>query len=56
MSGNPCANVFSQAVFDVDRKKGGLTLIETAPGVGVDEIKQKTGAKFAVAEQLGRME
>ncbi|EME44987.1 hypothetical protein DOTSEDRAFT_43419 [Dothistroma septosporum NZE10] len=44
------------AVFDVDRKKGGLTLIETAPGVGVDEIKQKTGAKFEVKEPLGTME
>jgi len=44
------------AVFDVDRKRGGLTLIETAPGVGVDEIKQKTRAKFEVAEPLGRME
>ncbi|KAK4503211.1 hypothetical protein PRZ48_006639 [Zasmidium cellare] len=44
------------AVFDVDRVRGGLTLIETAPGVGVDEIKQKTGAKFAVAEPLGKME
>ncbi|KAF7189385.1 Succinyl-CoA:3-ketoacid coenzyme A transferase 1, mitochondrial [Pseudocercospora fuligena] len=43
-------------VFEVDRKKGGLTLTETAPGVGVDEIKQKTGAKFAVKEPLGKME
>lgn len=50
------ADFFSQAVFDVDRVRGGLTLIETAPGVGVDEIKQKTGAKFAVAEPLGKME
>ncbi|KAK3111506.1 hypothetical protein LTR53_013187 [Teratosphaeriaceae sp. CCFEE 6253] len=44
------------AVFDVDRKKGGLTLIELAPGVEVDEVKQKTGATFEVAESLGRME
>lgn len=43
-------------VFEVDRKKGGLTLTELAPGVGVDEIKQKTGAKFAVKEPLGKME
>ncbi|KAK0941503.1 hypothetical protein LTR29_006882 [Friedmanniomyces endolithicus] len=44
------------AVFDVDRKKGGLTLIELAPGVELDEVKQKTGATFEVAENLGRME
>ncbi|KJX95426.1 succinyl-CoA:3-ketoacid-coenzyme A transferase like protein [Zymoseptoria brevis] len=43
-------------VFEVDRKRGGLTLTELAPGVGVDEIKQKTGAKFAVAEPVGKME
>jgi len=43
-------------VFDVDRKKGGLTLIELAPGVEVDEVKSKTGAKFEIAENLGRME
>lgn len=47
---------FAQCVFEVDRKKGGLTLTELAPGVGVDEIKQKTGAKFAVKEPLGKME
>jgi len=43
-------------VFDVDRKQGGLTLIELAPGVEVDEIKQKTDAEFAIADNLGRME
>jgi 3-oxoacid CoA-transferase len=43
-------------VFNVDRQKGELTLIELAPGVEVDEVKQKTGAKFHVAEPLGRME
>lgn len=45
-----------QCVFDVDRKQGGLTLIELAPGVEVDEIKQKTDAEFAIADNLGRME
>ncbi|KAF2770617.1 beta ketoadipate:succinyl-CoA transferase, TR2 [Teratosphaeria nubilosa] len=44
------------AVFSVDRQKGELTLIELAPDVEVDEVKQKTGAKFHVAENLGRME
>jgi 3-oxoacid CoA-transferase subunit B len=36
-------------VFDVDRKRGGATLTELAPGVTVDEIKAKTEAAFAVA-------
>jgi 3-oxoacid CoA-transferase len=43
-------------VFDVDRKKGELTLIELAPDVELEEVKSKTGAKFHVAENLGRME
>ncbi|WWD19720.1 hypothetical protein CI109_104184 [Kwoniella shandongensis] len=45
------------AVFDVDRtgkNGGGMTLIEAAEGVSVDEIKEKTGASFKVAEPLGR--
>ncbi|KAK5465289.1 hypothetical protein LTS15_001852 [Exophiala xenobiotica] len=43
-------------VFQVDRAMGTLTLTELAPGVTVDEIKEKTDANFAVAENLGKME
>lgn len=42
------------AVFDVDREKGGLTLVEVAEGVEVDEVREKTGCGFKVAEKLGR--
>ncbi len=43
-------------MFQVDREKGELTLTEHAPGVELDEIKQKTGAKFNVSENLKEME
>ncbi|KAF8849812.1 succinyl-CoA:3-ketoacid-coenzyme A transferas-like protein [Acephala macrosclerotiorum] len=43
-------------VFEVDREKGGLTLTELAPGVGVEEVKSKTGAKFKVADDVKSME
>jgi 3-oxoacid CoA-transferase len=33
-----------------------LTLTELAPGVDVEEVKRKTGAKFMIAEKLGSME
>jgi 3-oxoacid CoA-transferase subunit B/3-oxoadipate CoA-transferase beta subunit len=36
-------------VFDVSRGRSPLTLLETAPGVTLDEIRAKTGAKFEVA-------
>lgn len=36
------------AVISVDRKAGGLTLIELAPGVTVDEVVTKTGAPLAI--------
>ncbi len=35
-------------VISVDRRQGGLTLIETAPGVAVEEIVAKTDAPLAV--------
>jgi 3-oxoacid CoA-transferase subunit B len=37
------------AVFTIDKKKGGMTLIERAPGVSLDELKSKTGADYTVA-------
>ena len=35
-------------VFAIDKAKGGASLIETAPGIGVDEIKSKTEAAFEI--------
>jgi 3-oxoacid CoA-transferase subunit B len=37
------------AVFAIDKKQGGMTLLERAPGVSLDEVKEKTEASFAVA-------
>lgn len=44
------------AVFEVDRVNGGLTLTEKTKGVSVEEIREKTDAKFEVAEKVGEME
>ncbi|EXJ90491.1 succinyl-CoA:3-ketoacid-coenzyme A transferase [Capronia coronata CBS 617.96] len=45
------------AVFQVDRTGGkGLLLTETAEGVSVDMVREKTSAKFIVAEDLGTMD
>ncbi|KAF6825157.1 coenzyme a [Colletotrichum plurivorum] len=43
-------------VFEVDRKNGGLTLTEVAPGVDVEEVRSKTDASFEVAKDLKTME
>ncbi|KAJ4392435.1 hypothetical protein N0V85_007057 [Neurospora sp. IMI 360204] len=43
-------------VFEVDRKKGMLTLTEIAPGVDVEEVKSKTDAAFSVSDNLRTME
>ncbi|KAK1985280.1 coenzyme A transferase [Colletotrichum cereale] len=43
-------------VFEVDRKNGGLTLTEVAPGVDVEEVRAKTDATFEVARNLKQME
>jgi 3-oxoacid CoA-transferase subunit B len=39
-------------VFILDRSGGGLTLIELAPDVSLDDIKAKTEASFKVANTL----
>jgi 3-oxoacid CoA-transferase subunit B len=53
LTGVECVDliVTDLAVFSVERGKG-MTLIERAPGVHVDEIKEKTGAAFEVSEEL----
>ena len=43
-----------QCVFDVDFTDG-LTLIEVADGVTVDEVQSKTGADFKVADEIKPM-
>jgi 3-oxoacid CoA-transferase len=48
--------IFPQCVFQVDRLNGGLTLTELAPGVDVEQIKAKTEADFAIAENVISME
>jgi 3-oxoacid CoA-transferase subunit B len=40
------------AVFTIDKVKGGMTLIELAPGVTIDEVKEKTEADFAIDPKL----
>lgn len=44
----------AQGVFDVNFTKG-LTLIEMADGVSLDEVKAKTEAPFEVADDLRPM-
>lgn len=44
-----------QAVFEVDFTEG-LTLIEHAEGVSVEEIKSKTEAPFKVSDNLRAMQ
>jgi 3-oxoacid CoA-transferase subunit B len=39
-------------VFTIDRKGGGMTLVELAPDVTLDEIKSKTQASYKIAPNL----
>jgi 3-oxoacid CoA-transferase subunit B len=39
-------------VFTIDKKSGGMTLIELAPDVSLDEITKKTEAAFKVDSKL----
>ncbi|ORY60881.1 coenzyme A transferase [Pseudomassariella vexata] len=56
LTGRACVSriITELGVFDVDFSRG-LTLIEIADGVTVDEVKSKTEAPFTVAEDLKPM-
>jgi 3-oxoacid CoA-transferase subunit B len=51
LTGQACVDliVTDLAVFEVDRKQGGLTLCELAPGVAEGEVRAKTGAGYRIA-------
>ncbi|KAK5276700.1 Succinyl-CoA:3-ketoacid coenzyme A transferase 1, mitochondrial [Exophiala xenobiotica] len=57
LTGRACVSriITELCVFDVDFTHG-LTLIELADGVTVDEIKRKTEAPFKVSENLKSMQ
>ncbi|TKA76406.1 hypothetical protein B0A49_05393 [Cryomyces minteri] len=57
LTGRACVSriITELAVFDVDFTSG-LTLIEVAEGVTVDEVKSKTEAPFRVADDLRPMQ
>lgn len=56
LTGRTCVSriITELCVFDVDSKKG-LTLVEIADGVTVDEVKSKTEAEFEVSPDLKPM-
>jgi 3-oxoacid CoA-transferase subunit B len=49
LTGSSCIDmvITDLAVFEVDRKKGGLTLVELAPGVSAEDVKAKTNAAYS---------
>ena len=56
LTGKACVSriITDLAVFDVDFSTG-LTLVEVAGGVGVEEVRAKTEAEFEVKDPLGVM-
>jgi 3-oxoacid CoA-transferase subunit B len=58
LTGRRCIHMLitDLAVFELDREAGLFRLIETAPGVSVDEVKAKTTAKILVDRPVGTVE
>ncbi len=58
LTGRRCVHriITDLCVFDVDRERSGLVLVELAPGVGVEEIQAKTEAAFRVSPDVRAMD
>ena len=57
-TGRRCVNriITDLGVFDVQPDGRGLSLVETAPGIEVEEIRRKTGCDFSVGETISVMD
>src|SRR5215471_3276627 len=57
LTGKRCVHriITDLCVFDVDRERSQLTLVELAPGVTADEVQAKTEAAFRVSPSLKTM-
>ncbi|MBX3387335.1 MAG: 3-oxoacid CoA-transferase subunit B [Phycisphaeraceae bacterium] len=55
LTGKSCVDMLitDLAVFERNAASGRFRLIETAPGVGVEEVRAKTEATFDVGERVG---
>ncbi len=53
LTGRRCIDmvITDLCVFEIDRRRGQMRLVELAPGVALDEVKAKTEAKFSVMQQ-----
>jgi 3-oxoacid CoA-transferase B subunit len=58
LTGKRCVDriITDLCVFDVDREKAQLVLVELAPGVSGEEVRAKTKARFREAESVKRMD
>jgi 3-oxoacid CoA-transferase B subunit len=58
LTGRRCVHriITDLCVFDVDRERSELVLVELAPGVGVEEIQAKTEAAFRVSPDVRAMD
>ncbi len=54
LTGRRCVSriISERAVFDVDRERGSMTLVEIAAGQELDDLRRRTGAPFAVSDAL----
>jgi len=48
--------VTEMAVFEIDIENGGFQLIERAPGVSVNEIRNATAGRFSAADNVPEMQ